>query len=34
MLELKSRLIVLAVVAAAAFAAILGNFGWIQISGH
>ena len=29
MLELKSRLVVLAVVAAAAVAAVLGNYGWM-----
>ena len=35
MLELKSRIVVLAVVAAAAFAAILGNYGWgIMQPGH
>lgn len=30
MLELKSRIVVLAVVAAAAVAAVLGNYGWIK----
>ena len=29
MLEFKSRIVVLAVVAAAAVAAVLGNYGWI-----
>jgi len=32
MLELKSRIVVLAVVAAAAVAAVLGNYGWIKIA--
>lgn len=31
MLEFKSRLVVLAVVAAAAVASVLGNYGWIKI---
>jgi hypothetical protein len=31
MLELKSRLVVLAVVAAAAVAAVLGNYGWVKV---
>jgi hypothetical protein len=30
MLEFKSRLVVLAVVAAAAAASVLGNYGWIK----
>ncbi len=30
MLEFKSRIVVLAVVAAAAVAAVLGNYGWIR----
>ncbi len=35
MLELKSRFIVLAVVAATAVAAVLGNYGWdIKLPGH
>jgi hypothetical protein len=31
MLELKSRIVVLGVVAAAAVAAVLGNYGWIRL---
>ena len=34
MLELKSRLVVLAVVAAAAVAAVLGNYGWVKVPLH
>jgi hypothetical protein len=30
MLELKSRFVVLAVVAAAAVATVLGNYGWVR----
>jgi hypothetical protein len=30
MLEFKSRFVVLAVVAAAAVAAVLGNYGWVR----
>jgi hypothetical protein len=34
MQEFKSRLVVLAVVAAAAVAAVLGNYGWIKLPVH
>lgn len=34
MLELKSRIVVLGVVAAAAVAAVLGNYGWIKMPLH
>jgi hypothetical protein len=34
MLEFKSRIVVLAVVAAAAVAAVLGNYGWIKPPVH
>jgi hypothetical protein len=34
MLEFKSRLVALAVVAAAAVASVLGNYGWIKLPLH
>jgi hypothetical protein len=34
MLEFKSRIVVLAVVAAAAVAAVLGNYGWLAKPMH
>ena len=34
MQEFKSRIVVLGVVAAAAVAAVLGNYGWIKLPVH